>query len=154
MKVLELFAGIRATTEALRRQNIKHQTFTVEFDNAVQEVANTLHNTNEPVRDIKEFKAEMLPEHWNKQADLVVAGFPCQPFSKAGKRKGFDDESGKGKLYQDTLRVIEETNPTYVILENVKAITQDKHKWILKEIIDTLKGLGYTHTHTHRWLIL
>ncbi|MFV0533995.1 MAG: hypothetical protein ACK5MR_10110 [Cumulibacter sp.] len=55
MKVLELFAGIRATSEALNRLQVEHETFTVEYEQKVQDVANLLHDTNEPTRDITEF---------------------------------------------------------------------------------------------------
>ncbi len=147
MKVLELFSGIRATSEALNRLNVEHETFTVEFNEKFQNVANKLWGTDEPARDVTQFTAEWLPEHWNKKADLVVGGFPCQPFSMAGKQQGFHDEKGRGKLYQDTLRVINEVQPTYVILENVKSILNKNHKWIITEIEETLKEWGY-YVHT------
>jgi len=58
---------------------------------------------------------------WNGIVDVVSAGFPCQPFSKAGLRAGTDDERN---LWPEVARIIGEVRPRYVFLENVPAVVQ------------------------------
>ncbi len=55
---------------------------------------------------------------------MIIAGFPCQPFSQAGKGQGFDDDKNRGDLYKETLKIIKEISPEYVILENLKEFHQ------------------------------
>lgn len=73
--------------------------------------------------DIKDLDLDSLPE-----ADVVIGGFPCQPFSHAGKRGGFEDEKGRGVLYQEMKRVIEHVNPKIFIAENVDGLRTQKVK--------------------------
>lgn len=135
LKVLELFSGIRATSKALQNIGIVANTTTVEFDPDVQKIANKLWDTpQEETRDVTKFNPY-------DSYDLLVAGFPCQPFSKMGKGLGYDDE--RGKLYKDTLRIIEKVKPKNLILENVSSITSDKHKHIVDDILSKLESWGY-----------
>lgn len=134
IKVLELFSGIRATSKAFKELKMEIETTTVEFDADVQKVANELWNTNEPVRDVTKFETKI-------KYDFLIAGFPCQPFSKMGLNKGIDDE--RGKLYKDTLRIIEQSKPKNVILENVTSIMNYKHRVIVDDIEEKLGKLGY-----------
>ncbi|MHB1185189.1 MAG: DNA cytosine methyltransferase [Desulfobulbia bacterium] len=79
-----------------------------------------------------------------KNIDLLVAGFPCQPFSNAGSRKGTRDT--RGTLYQATFRFIEKLRPKAVIYENVRGIlsTMGKKHKLIDEIADTLRNkYGY-----------
>lgn len=79
-----------------------------------------------------------------KDLDVLTAGFPCQPFSNAGSRKGTDDP--RGQLYQQTFKFIERLNPKVVVFENVRGIlsTQTENGKLLEEIIDTLSNqYGY-----------
>jgi len=69
--------------------------------------------------DITEFINEGYAEAYRGYADVITAGFPCQPFSVAGKQKGEADSRNK---WPDTIRVIREVRPTYILLENVPAI--------------------------------
>lgn len=74
--------------------------------------------------------------------DVVCAGFPCQPFSIAGKRKGFDDKDGRGTMFFEVLR-FQKCNPKAFILENVKGlVSHDKGK-TLSKMIDMLDKSGY-----------
>ncbi len=136
MKVLELFGGIGAPRAALKNLGIESTFKLVEFDKKVVNVYNHIWDENEKPIDIRGFKT-------TEYYDLVVAGFPCQPFSMTGKSQGVHDEKGRGNLYLETLRVIKETKPKYIILENVKGILQKKHKWVIDEIIKMLQKLGY-----------
>lgn len=71
--------------------------------------------------------------------DLYICGFPCQPFSMAGERKGTEDS--RGTIFYECLKVIRNKKPNYFILENVKGlITIDKGN-TFKEILQSLKNL-------------
>lgn len=69
------------------------------------------------VGDISELNLNDLPE-----ADVVLGGFPCQPFSLAGKRGGFDDDKGRGNLYLEMKKVINHVKPKMFIAENVDGL--------------------------------
>lgn len=98
------------------------------------------HNIGEIVQgDINELEVPKL-----KNVDLLAAGFPCQPFSNAGSRKGTRDV--RGNLYQATFRFIEELQPRAVIYENVRGIlsTMGKKHKLIDEIASTLRNeYGY-----------
>ena len=73
-----------------------------------------------------------------KDLDVLTAGFPCQPFSNAGSRKGTNDP--RGQLYQQTFKFIEKLDPKVVVFENVRGIlsTETENGKLIDEIIDTL----------------
>ncbi|MCL2355795.1 MAG: DNA (cytosine-5-)-methyltransferase [Defluviitaleaceae bacterium] len=73
--------------------------------------------------------------------DVLLAGFPCQAFSAAGKRMGFEDT--RGTLFFDIVRILKAKNPTAFILENVEGLVSHKNGATLARMIDILKGLGY-----------
>lgn len=79
-----------------------------------------------------------------KDVDVLTAGFPCQPFSNAGSRKGTNDP--RGKLYQQTYKFIKKLNPKVVVFENVRGIlsTNTENGKLIDEIVDTLTNeYGY-----------
>jgi len=88
---------------------------------------------------------EDLTKRDNKEApkvDVYVAGFPCQPFSSAGKMQGFRDKSGRGKIFYDVLDYIRQKRPRVFILENVSRMaTLNKGKY-LQSILSELEGLN------------
>jgi site-specific DNA-cytosine methylase len=86
--------------------------------------------------DITKIIAEDLPDF-----DLFVGGFPCQAFSIAGKRGGFDDT--RGTLFFDCARILKEKRPRNFILENVKGLLSHDGGRTFKTIITTLAELGY-----------
>jgi DNA (cytosine-5)-methyltransferase 1 len=73
--------------------------------------------------------------------DLLVGGFPCQPFSIAGGRAGFNDI--RGTLFFDIVRIIDTRQPRFFILENVKGLISHDKGQTFRTIIRTLDGLGY-----------
>jgi DNA (cytosine-5)-methyltransferase 1 len=77
-----------------------------------------------------------VPEH-----DVLVGGFPCQPFSKSGKQMGMDET--RGTLFWNIAKIIEVRKPTLVLLENVRNIAGPRHIHEWKVIIKTLRDLGY-----------
>ncbi len=87
--------------------------------------------------NLKRITADKIPAF-----DLLIAGFPCQTFSVIGRQEGFSDD--RGQIIFHLARIIQETQPTCFILENVKGlVTHDKGKTI-KIILDHLESIGYT----------
>ena len=86
--------------------------------------------------DITKINANELPDF-----DFLVGGFPCQAFSIAGKRKGFDDT--RGTLFFDIARILRAKQPRLFLLENVKGLLSHDNGNTFKTIISTLDELGY-----------
>jgi len=131
---IDLFAGIGGTRigfEDFGGECI----FTSEWDGYAQKTYQA--NFEEiPHGDITKIKAEEIPSF-----DFLLAGFPCQPFSQAGLKKGFEDT--RGTLFFDIARIIKHHRPSVVFLENVRNLgTHDKGN-TLKVIKNTLENLGY-----------
>lgn len=91
----------------------------------------------EPAGDITKIEAKVIPPH-----DVLCGGFPCQAFSKAGNRLGFDDPT-KGTLFFDICRILEYHQPKYALLENVRNLASHDHGNTWKVIHDKLVELGY-----------
>jgi len=90
-----------------------------------------------PAGDITKIEAKDIPSH-----DVLCAGFPCQAFSKAGKRLGFEDET-KGTLFFDVCRIMEYHKPKYALLENVRNLASHDHGNTWRVIHNRLEDLGY-----------
>ena len=90
-----------------------------------------------PEGDITKIDAKDIPAH-----DVLCAGFPCQAFSKAGKRLGFEDET-KGTLFFDVCRILDFHKPKYALLENVRNLASHDHGNTWKVIRDSLDKIGY-----------
>jgi len=94
------------------------------------------HTLSCDTRDIRTIPTSEIPDH-----DLLVGGFPCQAFSIAGKRRGFEDT--RGTLFFDVARILKDKKPSYFILENVKGLLSHDAGRTFKTIISTLTELGY-----------
>ncbi len=90
------------------------------------------------IEDIRKIGIDDLPEF-----DFLLGGFPCQAFSIAGYRQGFDDEKGRGNLFFDVARIIEAKQPTGFLLENVKNLKTHDNGRTFQIIEETLVSLGY-----------
>ena len=96
-----------------------------------------LHNFNvEPAGDITEIPPESVPEH-----DVLLAGFPCQPFSIIGAMRGFDDE--RGTLFFNLAEIIDAKKPAALVLENVRQLSTHNRGRTMQAIIAKLNELGY-----------
>ena len=93
-----------------------------------------------PYGDITEFKPNEIPDF-----DILLAGFPCQPFSISGKQKGFEDT--RGTLFFNICQIIDEKNPSVIILENVKNLIYHANSKTFKVILKSLSELGYKVSH-------
>lgn len=138
MKILELFGGIGACTQALKRLGIDVEIADyVEIDKYAVKSYNAINGTNFEPQDITE---------WDKDidVDLIMHGSPCQDISLAGQQAGADEGSGtRSSLMYETIRIVKKLKPKYVIWENVKNILSKKHKHNFDNYIQTLEQLGY-----------
>lgn len=90
--------------------------------------------------DITQIRADSIPDH-----DILLAGFPCQPFSQAGKKKGFLDN--RGSLFFDINRVLNIKKPKTFLLENVKRLKTHNGGQTLEIILQHLRDTGYNNLH-------
>lgn len=90
-----------------------------------------------PLGDIHQIANEDIPDH-----DILVAGFPCQPFSICGVQLGFDDT--RGTLFFEIARILRAKTPRAFVLENVKQLVTHNGGKTLERILEVTRGLGYT----------
>ncbi|MHC1605402.1 MAG: DNA cytosine methyltransferase [Candidatus Methanofastidiosia archaeon] len=144
IRFIDLFAGIGGFRFAL--QNAGEElgakvecVFTSEIDKECQKVYKENFGDT-PHGDITNISAETIPDH-----DILIAGFPCQPFSIIGNMKGFEDT--RGTLFFDIARILEEKKPSAFVLENVKLLVGHNKGKTIRRILGTLKNLGYHATY-------
>ncbi len=130
MKVLSLFSGVGLGDYGLELAGMEI-VGQVEVDDYCQKILALRWPDVPKWRDIKTLDTKELPP-----IDLVAGGFPCQPFSVAGKRKGKDDDRN---LWPQMLRVIREVSPTWVLAENVPGIIPS----YLDQVLSDLEAEGY-----------
>jgi DNA (cytosine-5)-methyltransferase 1 len=135
MKVASLFAGIGGFDLALERKG-HTVVYANEWDRYAAYIYDRHFTTKIDRRDITRVDATLLPDF-----DLLVGGFPCQAFSIAGKREGFDDI--RGTLFFDVARVLRQKRPRLVLLENVKGLLSHGGGKTFHVILNTLDELGY-----------
>lgn len=140
LKVLELFGGIGACTAALKRIGIDFDVVDyVEIDKYACASYNAINGTDFEPQDIIT---------WNKQldVDLIMHGSPCQDFSVAGEGQGGDENSGtRSSLMYETLRIVNNLKPKYVIWENVKNILSKKHRHNFDNYLKRMNQMGYSN---------
>ena len=138
MNVLSLFDGMSCGMIALDRLGIKVDNYYAsEIDKYARKSFNELHNPNTFYEDITTRKHSEVP-----QLDLYVAGFPCQSFSMAGKRGGFEDT--RGTLFFNVAEFIKENQPKCFVLENVKGLLSHDSGKTYQTITDVLTNGGGT----------
>jgi DNA (cytosine-5)-methyltransferase 1 len=134
LKLLDLFSGIGGFSLGMETTNrIKTIAF-VEKDKFCQKVLNKNFKNIPIEEDIRNVKGS------NYTADIVSGGFPCQPFSVAGKRKGKDDDR---YLWDETIRVVAETKPKWFVGENVEGIINISNGTVLQQIQQDLEKEGF-----------
>ncbi|WCG37617.1 DNA (cytosine-5-)-methyltransferase [Aerococcus urinaeequi] len=134
-KMIDLFAGIGGTRLGFHQTGKVSSVFSSEIDrfSVKTYVANF---GDEPRGDITQIDEREVPDH-----DILVGGFPCQAFSQAGLKRGFEDT--RGTLFFDIARIIREKQPKAFLLENVRnLVSHDKGK-TFEIITNTLKELNY-----------
>lgn len=136
---IELFAGAGGLALGLEQAGIKTLEY-VEFDKACCETLKTNRpNWNVICDDIHNVDFKLFRD----KIDIVTGGFPCQAFSFAGKKLGFEDT--RGTLFHEFARCVKEVNPKIFLAENVRGLLSHDKGRTLKTIITVLEALGY-HT--------
>ena len=158
LKLLDLFSGIGGFSLGLEQtKRIKTIAF-VEKDKFCQKVLKKNFKNIPIEEDIRNVKGS------NYAADIVSGGFPCQPFSVAGKRKGTDDDR---YLWDETIRVVRECKPRWFIGENVEGIVNINNGLVLRQVQTDLEkegfkvqcliipasGIGAWHQRKRVWII-
>lgn len=142
LRFIDLFAGIGGTRigfeQACNEMGIKANcVFSSEIKPHAIKAYLANFNDNHPVAgDITKVDYSCIANF-----DYLLAGFPCQPFSSAGNRKGFLDE--RGNLFFNVLEIIKQKKPLGFLLENVEGLVNHDHGNTLKVIISELKNSGY-----------
>lgn len=143
IRIIDLFAGIggiRRGFEQASGNNVEC-VFTSEWDKYATETYKANYPGEEVHGDITLIDEEEVPEH-----DILLAGFPCQPFSQAGLKKGFDDT--RGTLFFDIERILLAKRPKAFLLENVKRLKSHDGGRTLEVILRHLKAAGYNNLQT------
>jgi DNA (cytosine-5)-methyltransferase 1 len=139
LKILSTFTGIGGfelgIEKALGKDNVDFVGFSEILPSAIAVYRyHWPEHTNRG--DITKIDAATLPDF-----DLLVGGFPCQSFSCAGARRGFEDT--RGTLFFDVARILKEKRPSMVLLENVKGLLYHDEGRTFKTILGALDELGY-----------
>lgn len=137
-RFIDLFAGIGGF-----RLGFENNGFQCVFSSEKNKYCQEVYQTNfgeKPFGDITQINPKDIPDF-----EVLLGGFPCQPFSISGKKQGFNDT--RGTLFFDVCRIIREKQPKVVVLENVKHLIHHDKKRTLKVILNSLKELGYNVSH-------
>jgi len=132
---IDLFAGIGGIRIGAQN-NGGVCVFSSEFDKNAQETY--LNNHGEfPFGDITQISVEDIPSH-----DVLFAGFPCQPFSHAGLKRGIEDT--RGTLFHNIAEILSIKKPKVAVLENVKGLISHDKGYTLQVVLKTLTDMGYS----------
>ena len=137
LKFIDLCSGIGGFHYALKNMGLEC-VMASDINKECRDNYELNHNIK-PEGDLTKIDIESIPEF-----DVLCAGFPCQPFSKAGEQKGFIDN--RGNIFFDICKIIKYHNPKYIILENVRNLaTHDKgNTWnVIKSKLDELNYYTY-----------
>jgi DNA (cytosine-5)-methyltransferase 1 len=138
LKTIDLFAGIGGI-----RIGFENAGFETVFSNDFEPTCKTTYDLNfeEPklhIEDIRNIDPNSIPDF-----DFLLGGFPCQAFSIAGHRQGFDDEKDRGNLFFYIAKILEIKQPQGFLLENVKNLVGHDNGNTFKVITSVLTNLGY-----------
>lgn len=136
MKFIDLFAGLGGFHTGFAEQGFEC-VFASEIDESLQEIYQTNYHIR-PHGDITKIKAEDIPKH-----EVICAGFPCQPFSLAGKKKGAKCPSS-GKLIDQVIRIANYHRPKYVLLENVPNVLTIAEGSFWEYLVNSFSDIGYS----------
>jgi len=137
-RTLDLFAGVGGIRLGFEKAGFK-TIFANDFDKTCKDTYDL--NFSEPklvVEDIWKVDINSIPKF-----EILLGGFPCQPFSIAGYRQGFKDEKDRGNLFFRIAEILEDRKPTAILLENVKNLQGHDNGKTFKIIEKTLHDLGY-----------
>ena len=137
LKIIDLFAGIGGIRMGFEQAfGAVECVFSSEIDKFAVQTYATNYGEERIYGDITQVNENSIPDH-----DVLLAGFPCQPFSQAGLKKGFSDT--RGTLFFDIERILLTKKPKAFLLENVKQLKGHDQGRTLKIILEHLTNAGY-----------
>lgn len=138
LRYVDLFSGIGGFHQAARSLGL-HCVLACDIDPAARAAYRQNYGID-PHPDVCALDAKEIPPF-----DILMGGFPCQPFSIIGSREGFAD--ARGTLFFEIARILEERRPLGFVLENVRQLASHNQGRTLARILEVLNGLGY-EVHT------
>jgi DNA (cytosine-5)-methyltransferase 1 len=138
LKTLDLFAGVGGIRLGFEKAGFK-TVFANDFSKNCKKTYDlNFTNVHLFVEDIKNLDLSQLPNF-----DILLGGFPCQPFSIAGNRQGFKDDKDRGNLFFRIAEILKEKRPKAIFLENVKNLRGHDNGNTFRTIKEILEDLGY-----------
>lgn len=138
LKCASFFAGVGGIDIGFENAKLFDVVYANELDPYPVKTYELNSNIKVDCRDIHDVKSEEIPDF-----DVMLAGFPCQAFSVAGYRKGFDDEKGRGTLFFELVRIFKDKKPQIVFLENVKNLVGHDNGNTFAVILEELQKENY-----------
>jgi DNA (cytosine-5)-methyltransferase 1 len=135
MRFIDLFAGTGAFSHVLEKKGF-HCVFANDMTGSSKKIYDKNHESSLVLGDLHDIDVGSIPEH-----DLLCAGFPCQPFSIAGKREGFNDP--RSNVFWKIIDIVRHHMPSILLLENVKNLTTHDGGKTFSTITSSLRDLGY-----------
>lgn len=137
------FAGVGGIDLGFEQTNKFRTIYANEFDLfAAETFEMNFEGVKVDIRDVHDVLVSEVPD-----CDAIIAGFPCQAFSIAGRRQGFDDEKGRGELFFELIRFMEVKRPRVALFENVKNLVGHDNGNTFRVICEQLDILGYKYTY-------
>ncbi len=138
LKCASFFAGVGGIDKGFENTGAFKTVYANEFDFYPVKTFEENFDLKVDCRDIHNVKTDEIPDF-----DVMLAGFPCQAFSIAGLRKGFEDKKGRGTLFFELIRILKDKQPEIVFLENVKNLVGHDNGNTFRTIINELKKESY-----------
>lgn len=136
LRIASFFAGVGGID--LGFQDLGKIIYANEIDKYAVKTFESNFNIKVDIRDINDVKNSDIPDF-----DIMLAGFPCQAFSIAGYREGFDDKKGRGNLFFQLERIFKEKKPQIIFLENVKNLVSHCNGKTFSKILESLESENY-----------
>ena len=140
MKILDLFSGIGGFSLGLESTGHFETTAFCEIDKFCKLILNKHWEGKKIYDDVKAISKKQFEEDGIELQDIITGGFPCQPFSVAGKQQGTSDSR---HLWPEMFRIIKDFSPRWVIGENVKGLTNIQDGMVFETVCSDLEGEGY-----------
>jgi DNA (cytosine-5)-methyltransferase 1 len=136
LKMIDLFAGTGAFTYAFENTNNVKCVFANDMTEESKQIYDLNYSHKLTMKDLNDVDVSTIPSH-----DILTGGFPCQPFSIAGKQEGFDDP--RANVFWKILQIVDHHQPKCLVLENVKNLTTHDDKKTFETIKKNLTDRGY-----------